>query len=109
MEAIKANISTTKESFTAQLQNLASRMDRWDGVDKGVRDNKTEAHMTVGSIVGVVGGAVGILSLIATIWTHNPTVGADTKRVDDLIAQSNSRFDSLSARINGLTPLPQKP
>lgn len=106
IEALEKGIFNAKEGFASEIRNLSSRMDRMDGARNG-------AQITIGNILGIVGGGAAVLAIVVSIWTHtgSPTVGADTKRVDDLIAQSlernrdlNTRLDALSARLNMLSP-----
>lgn len=81
-------------------------------------EGKVEGHLTVGSVTAIIGGALGVLSLLVSVAVgyenrpsataqaqqfaaafnpspFNPTVGADTKRVDDLI----NRLDSLARTV----------
>lgn len=115
LESLSKIIGSTKDGIANDIMNLKQRMDRSEGSYTGQRELRKDDHMTVGSIVGVVGGIVGLLALIIAglgLYPHmtpfNP-VGADTKRVDDLIAQSvdrnrdvTARLDAMSARMNSL-------
>ena len=67
INSLKALINSTKEATIAQMADLRSRLDRGEGSEKGVRDQRSDNHMTVGSIVGIVGGIVSVLSLISVI------------------------------------------
>jgi hypothetical protein len=105
IDGIKGLINSISTQFDTQINNLADRINRSEGMFAGGKG-------VVGIIIAIV-GAAGIY-----ITSHNgsiPTVGADTKRVDDLIAvmteqarQTGQRIDALSARLNSLTP-PQRP
>lgn len=115
LESLSKVITSTKDGISNDINNLKQRLDRSEGAYTGQRELRKDDHMTVGSIVGVVGGIVGIIALIIagiSIYPHmqpNPTIGADTKRVDDLISQSidrnhdmTARIDAMSARMNAL-------
>jgi hypothetical protein len=112
-------------AMNEKIDDIKTRLDKGEGGSAGIKVAREETHMTVGTIVGVVGGITGVLLLLSTIlistWNHpalTPT-GIDSKRVDDLIAQSlernrdlNARLDALSSRINGLqgaAPTPSAP
>lgn len=107
---------------------ITGRLDRGEGTSTGVQQARVDGHMTVGSVVGIVMGTVGVLSLLGTVLvglgshpSASPVVpvvpvlaGADTKRVDDLIAQvleqnrsTSSRLDALTSRLNAtISPNP---
>jgi hypothetical protein len=97
------------DGIQATITALGSRLDRGEGAQGGVRQARQEDHSSIGSTVGIIGGIVGILTLVTIITlgiinhSHdppiNPTIGADTKRVDDLI----NRLDSLSRRVDEAT------
>lgn len=113
LESLDKIISSTKDGITTELTNIKQRIDRNEGASNGQKELRREDHMNVGSIVGIIGGIVGLLALIIAgigVYPHavpsvSPTVGADTKRVDDLI----SRLDALSARMNSIQSLKPSP
>lgn len=98
------------DGMQAAINGLASRLDRGEGGNAGQRQAVADGHMSTNSIVGIITGGVGICALIVSIVVgyantnhtpappFNPTVGADTKRVDDL----NNRFDALSNRMSSM-------
>jgi hypothetical protein len=120
LEALNAIISTTKDGLNSEINNLKQRLDRGEGVSRGQKELRQEDHMTAGTVVGITSGVVGIVALVLALLAYsmphtvvpiNPTVGVDSKRVDDLIAQSVdrnrdmvARMDALSARLNALPP-----
>ena len=94
------------------FNQLSNRVTGREAADTTKREVKTDSHLTVGSVVGIIGGVVSVLGFIAmvsfsTIGVRhdpppvNPMVGADTKRVDDLV----SRLNELTARLNPPTPM----
>jgi hypothetical protein len=120
LAALERAISQSKEALSADITNLKQRMDRSEGANTGHREAVGDTHSNVGSVTLMVGCIVGFVGMLLTGYglvaqhnsTINPTIGADTKRVDDLIAinnqraaELNARLDALSARLNGL-PLP---
>jgi hypothetical protein len=105
---LRIDTSALRDMFNQLSNRVTSR----EVADTTKREVKTDDHLTIGSIVGIVGGVVSVLGFIAmvlfsTMGVHhepppvNPTVGADTKRVDDLV----SRLNELTARLNPPTPL----
>lgn len=114
LESLSRVIGTTKDGITNDITNLKQRMDRSEGAYTGQKDLRKDDHMTVSSVVGVCGAIVGLIALVIAgigVYPHavppaGPVVvGAEPKRIDDLIA----RMDALSARINALTPRPSQP
>jgi hypothetical protein len=116
LESLNRIITTTKDGLSNDINNLKQRLDRGEGAYTGHRDAAVETHSNIGSISLMIGCVVGIIGLALTGYSFvaqhsavplNPTVGADTKRVDDLIASGlqrdrdiQSRIDALSARLN---------
>lgn len=123
--SLNAIIGTTKDGLNSEINNLKQRLDRGEGMSRGQKELRQEDHMATGSIAAMITGIVGVLALVLALFTYamphiatqviptaqiNPTVGADTKRVDDLVAQRGdrerdftARMDALSARLNALT------
>jgi hypothetical protein len=110
---IKALISARDEKTSADIQNLNSRLDRGDGGAAGAKqtiDNSRAGTNTTAVVVSAcIAGASLLLFLASSHFSpsSNPTGGADTKRVDDLISQTqeqnrtiNSRLDALSGRMS---------
>lgn len=115
LSSLETKIDFNKQNLDGSLYDLKDRITRLEAAALTVRETRQEGHMTVGSLVGIVGAIVGVFMLIVVLGfglynsshppANNALVGADTKRVDDLIAQSleqsrllNSRMDALSAR-----------
>jgi hypothetical protein len=107
---IKTLISARDEKTSADIQNLVSRLDRGDGGIAGARQTVDNSRAGTNTIVAIVSACIVGASLLFAIYPHSPAypnVGADTKRVDDLIQQKlesdralNSRLDALSARMS---------
>jgi hypothetical protein len=124
LDSLNRIISSTKEGLSADINNLKQRMDRGEGTDRGERMATADTHSNIGSISLIIGAFVGVMGIVVAILTFTsahystpapanpiPLVGIDSKRVDDLIAQSidrnrdmTSRMDALSARLNSLAP-----
>lgn len=119
LTGLERAINSSKDALHAEITNLKQRVDRQDGIVAGSVEARKETQSSVGSVVGVVGGVTGVCSVAimlilgllnhAATTTTIPTVGADTRRVDDLITQSlardhdtSARMDELSARIAAL-------
>lgn len=118
---IKTLISARDEKTSADIQNLVSRLDRGDGGIAGAKQTIDNNRASTNIIVAIVGACILAVSLLFAGLSHftpppNQIVGADTKRVDDLIQQQlgqnsaiNSRLDALSARMTGAgAPPPPK-
>lgn len=110
ISGIKTLISARDEKTSADIQNLNSRLDRGDGGIAGAKQTVDNSRAVTNTIVAIVGACIVAASLLFAVFPHpltTPTVGADTKRVDDLIQQKlesdralNSRLDALSARMS---------
>jgi hypothetical protein len=117
MDGVKALLHATASTINADVRNLTTRLDRGEGTSHGARQESTDRHAnsTLNVLVGglIVNFVVMMLGF-GGLWasTHNPInpiVGADTKRVDDLITamtensrQVNDRLNSLSQRLNSV-------
>jgi hypothetical protein len=117
--SLETKIDANRGNTDNGINDLKERMTRLETSALTARETKGEARLNIGSIVGVIGGVIGLLMLMMAsfqlysnhapqpgLLASNPIVGVDTKRVDDLIAQSlaqsqalNSRLDALSARM----------
>jgi hypothetical protein len=99
LEALDRQSRLSFEGVQNTMNGLASRLDRGEASNAGQRQAKTDDHSSTGNMVGIIGGAVGVLTLVAMLGIayinnhnqgqigFNPTIGADTKRVDDLVAR----------------------
>ena len=131
IDGLKALINATRDTISANVINLTGRLDRGEGGFQGAREAVTERHANTGNIVGIIGGSVGVVGLIAALIfgvvnivksDHAPAIVAaasplaaeNAKRLDDIISQTteqnrllNSRLDMLSNRLtNGQRPPP---
>jgi hypothetical protein len=50
-----------------KIADLKARLDRGEGSVGGQRAERADNHMTLGSVLGIVGGAVGALTLLAAV------------------------------------------
>lgn len=123
--AISDKMSTLNDMTVAIAGNNRGNREAVD--DRRASTNTTSVVLTCagGFLLIFVTIAVAAISLHnSSSFVSNPTVGADTKRVDDLIAARTAettqrtadqaamvaRFDALSARLNALTSaLSQQP
>jgi hypothetical protein len=64
---LRANNDVSLKALDAKLDALGSRVDREQGISSGARESKEDAHLTIGSVVGIVGGVTGALSLIVML------------------------------------------
>lgn len=105
IDSLKSAIALASKGFEQQIDNLSDRLNRSEGMFAGGK-GAGAAALSVLTVVILAG------SLFLAVHNNGPgTVGADTKRLDDLIAvitekdrQATARMDALSARINALTP-----
>ena len=67
ISGLKALINSTKETLAATVGDLRSRLDRGEGSNNGVQQNKENTNNNVGMIIGVVGGFVGLISLVSAL------------------------------------------
>lgn len=114
----ETNFSTEINGLKDRFEPIAARIGRVENRETTIKESRAEGHMTVGSVMGIIGGAIGLLALIVNFYSLNihqqslasslainPTVGADTKRIDDLVA----RMNDLSDRLLRASPLPIAP
>lgn len=129
LDGIRETIKGMSNTFDTKIANLTDRLNRGEGMDSGAREAKVAGNVTNTTITGYIIGAAGVLAVLVSLFgifhqpAGNPTVGADTKRVDDLIAARTAestqrtadqaamvaRFDALSARLNALTSALSQP
>lgn len=122
LDGIRETIKGISNTFDTKITNLTDRLNRGEGMDSGAREAKVAGNVTNTTITGYIIGAAGVLAVLVSLFgifhqpAGNPTVGADTKRVDDLIAARSAettqriadqaamiaRLDALSGRLNAL-------
>jgi len=105
ISALETLLNATKDGFTDRMAELNNRMNRTEG-------GQTGAQIGTHNILGIIGGIVGIISLLLSIAIfalgsdHLPAgiapVGIDSKRVDDLTA----RLNALSQRLDSIPTSP---
>lgn len=125
IDGLKEVSRLDRTTFDQHIATLTDRLSRSEASTLAIKESKTENNMTIGSISSVILGIVGVISLVISIilavhsyaptannlLAANPTVGADTKRVDDLIStiqtqdrDINDRINALSNRMNSIPP-----
>lgn len=67
IDALKTFINVSLEAMNSRVASLQGRVDRGEGSSYGAHNERTETRLSVGSVVGVVAAAVGVLSLIAAL------------------------------------------
>ena len=67
IDGLKLLINATKDALTAQFTDLTGRINRGEAALAGSKETREESRLTAGSVMGIVGGVVGVLALIATI------------------------------------------
>lgn len=92
MDGVKQLIETTSSSFNTQVNTLTERLNRGEGAFRG-------GSGVVAGLLAIVIAASAVVAIVISLHNPNPTVGADTKRVDDVI----QRLDALSVRLNELS------
>jgi hypothetical protein len=68
IDGLKVLMGTNKDSINIQISDLTGRLNRSEAAATATHDVHTDDRLTVGSIVGLVGGAVGILSLLLAFF-----------------------------------------
>ena len=92
------------DRLDSDIKVLRERIDRGEGTQSGRQTGTMNMQGWAGVFVGIAGVAIAAVALMsAHSAPANPTIGADTQRVNDLIVQENSRFDALSRRLDQLT------
>lgn len=123
LDALKALLSANRDAVNAAIFNLTGRLDRGEGGLQGTQthivDQREKTQLTVMTVSSITGFLVLMVMIIgmwisihnsSSVSASNPTIGADTKRVDDLISlttesnrEMSARLDALSNRLNTLT------
>lgn len=65
--SLKFLINATKETLTGALGDLRSRIDTGGGTTVGLRQASDDNHQTLGSILGILGGFVSVVSVVAML------------------------------------------
>jgi hypothetical protein len=114
LEKTTTNLGSLITTATTALTERISQLEQFRYAAGGMALQRGEARQTVGVFWGGAGVVSGIIIAIVTvILSHgqqvNPTIGADTQRVTDLITQetaaraaTDARIDALSQRLNTL-------
>jgi hypothetical protein len=65
--ALKQTTDISIKSLTEKIDNSIARLDRGEGSDRGIKQANLENHLTIGSVIGIIAGVVGIISLISML------------------------------------------
>ena len=77
IDGLKTLMGTNKDSTNIQINDLIARLNRSETATATTHDVRTDDRLNTGSIVGLVGGAVGILSLLLAFFNgRRPTESA---------------------------------
>lgn len=97
VSTIERQLRIDTETARDRANALDNRITTREVAESTKRDVQTDNNLNIGSVLGIIGGIVGLLTLLYTVVAgqHPPTVGADTKRVDDLLL----RLDSMQRQI----------
>ena len=68
IDGLKTLMGTNKDSTNIQINDLIARLNRSETATATTHDVRTDDRLNTGSIVGLVGGAVGILSLLLAFF-----------------------------------------
>lgn len=68
IDGLKVLMGTNKDSVNIQINDLIARLNRSETATATTHDVRTDDRLNTGSIVGLVGGAVGILSLLLAFF-----------------------------------------
>jgi hypothetical protein len=67
IDGILALLASNTKAIDDKITVINGRLDRGEGADRRTRETRTDAHMTVGSVVNIVGGVLGVISLLAML------------------------------------------
>jgi SMC interacting uncharacterized protein involved in chromosome segregation len=67
IDGILALLASSTKATDEKITSINQRLDRGEGEGRGVQQNRTDNHMTIGSVVGILGGALAIFSLGAMV------------------------------------------
>jgi len=65
--SIKDLMRESGNTYGTQFANLSDRIGRSEAADRAVKESRVEGHMTIGSVIGIVSGVVGVISLMFAI------------------------------------------
>jgi len=65
IDAILALLASNTKNIDDKISVINGRLDRGEGGETRLKEHKTETNMTVGTVLAIVAGAVGIIGLIA--------------------------------------------
>lgn len=120
IDSIREVSRLDRDTITNQITSLSNRLITIETSDRAVRESRSEGRLNIGTVAAIIAGIVGLIAIFSATSPGifgrtpiNPTVGADTKRVDDLIAMLQNRdreianrFESLSNRLNNVSAYP---
>lgn len=67
IESLNRAIASMKDVVMGEITNIKQRLDRGEGGDIGVRASKADTHTSMMGALGIAGGIVGALSLLAVL------------------------------------------
>jgi len=79
LESLDAKISALKETFASDVRNIEGRLNRGEGGAAGGQQARDAWHMNVGSVMGIIGGIVGVIALLFVVIgsvQHEQTLSA---------------------------------
>jgi hypothetical protein len=94
---IRALSDTTQNS----INTISNRLTAREAAESSRRDIRTSDHLSIGSVVGIIGGIGVVITILAMLMHYspsslNPAVAATSDRLDSLI----TRLDSMSRRLD---------
>lgn len=106
LDARLEQIGSNKIGYEIQISDVKERVSKLETIRVSEHDGKVDNRMTIGSVTGIAGAAVGVIMMVIAVGgilisnrgrdpQPNPIVSADTKRVDDLL----SRLDAIQRQI----------
>lgn len=67
---LSATFTTAQSGMSAALVGLTTRVERIENARTAVVDQRTDTRGNVGMVVGLVGGSIGVLSLIVSVVVY---------------------------------------
>ncbi len=86
LESLNRIISSSKEALTSDIRNIASRLDRGEAADTGLRMAKSDDHATLGSTMAVVVGVIGGLALLVSIVVAGFTISRGAQQTPTVVS-----------------------
>ena len=89
-------------STTTAITGLGTRITQRETAEASRREAKTDDHLTIGSVMGIIGGITAVLTFIAFMVFGTVGHGSSREPPVSAVAENAKRLDDLGARLDAL-------